>query len=410
MNRGIALLMLWLLYAAGASAGTQVLRYAPGNGVARLEVTTTGAVVLAQEGAGRLLWRYSAGATGFDGGATPDATPCHGAVEIVLVHDDLNHDGLVDPQAGDTARLYVSSSWSAAVPQAFAVSTISAVDISQPRAPRVLWVRDGRTLPDLGLLAASVTPARIRVGSSNRDPRHNVLVFGAGLPLQTRSTANSASGRRLYIVDALDGRLLWSGAASTGNQTFVAMQAAFAGGIAALDLNADGYTDRLYAGDLASSLWRFDVWQGQSVRSLLTGGVIAALANPLTATARGFRSAPDVALLTNAGSQPSFSIGIGTQALPGAGVTADNWFFLVRDLHPFERWTQTRYDTTPALRAADLTLVDTLAATGPGTTSAGLRIPLGAGQVAAQATTAARVSFFTVVEQGVADERFCVTP
>jgi hypothetical protein len=414
----LALLLFVLAAANAAAADALLLRYAPDDGVAQLLLSTSGATLVAQDDAHRLLWRYSVDAHAFGAGDTPGAGPCHGAVELTLLHDDLDHDGRIDGhsdgQSGETARLYISSSWSQASP---AGSTLTALDVSRPLAPRLLWVLDARALPDLGLLSAAVTPARIRVGASNSDARHHVLVFGAGLPLQSGGT----SGRRLYIVDALDGRLLWSAAADGADQRFAAMQAAFAGGVTALDLDGDDYTDRLYVGDLGSSLWRFDVWQGQVARSLLTGGVLAALANAAVPTPRGFRAAPDVALMTRGAATVSsspaalvadpawFTIGIGTQAWPDAGTVTDNWYFLVRDRQPFTAWTQARYDEHTPIRMTDLALVGTAAAE-TADAAAGLRIALGSGQVAAQATTAARVAFYTVVESGAADERFCTTP
>lgn len=166
----------------------------------------------------------------------------------------------------------------------------------------------------------------------------------------------------LALFDAEDGRLLWSAAATPpANQLFAAMHASFAGSLLPLDLDGDGAHDRLYAGDLAGRLWRFDLHHGQPPASWATGGVFAELAS---GTARGFLAPPDVSLsatppaaVTVAGAGPLdapawFNLALGTARIGSAPV--DNRFYVLRDPAPFEAWTAAQYARWRPLRESDL--------------------------------------------------------
>ena len=74
------------------------------------------------------------------------------------------------------------------------------------------------------------------------------------------------------------------------------------GGIRVIDIDGDGFVDRMYAGDMGGQVWRFDVTNGAAAHDLVAGGVIAQLGGAPRRYAdapriRRFYNAPDVAFI-----------------------------------------------------------------------------------------------------------------
>lgn len=158
----------------------------------------------------------------------------------------------------------------------------------------------------------------------------------------------------LMLLELATKRLLWSaGHASTAMQVFPGMQAGFTGSLAAIDLDGDGLHDRVYAGDMAARLWRFDLHHGQIAAQWATGGVFADFSN---AEGRGFLAAPDISLAAPPHAPPWLNLAIGTAA-PG-NPAANNRFYALRDHAVHESWTGAQYEQWQAWREEDLTLVN----------------------------------------------------
>lgn len=193
----------------------------------------------------------------------------------------------------------------------------------------------------------------------------------------------------LSLFEAGTGRLLWSAADYRGaTQVFAGMDAAFFGSIAAIDLDADGLHDRLYAGDISGRLWRFDVHHGAAAEYWTTGGVFADFSNT---DGRGFIAAPDVSLSSPPGAAPWLNIAIGTAA-PG-NPSASNRFYVLRDHAVLDSWTAEEYDAWDPLEEEDLVRVNATvqaaadAADFIDPASPGWYIELGSGHVVAPSLT-----------------------
>lgn len=185
-----------------------------------------------------------------------------------------------------------------------------------------------------GCLPAVAVPITVRIGVEPATAAH--LEGGIETPLT--------------LVAAQSRRVLWSAAAHPGAvRVFPALDTTIAGSIAAIDLDADGVHDRIYAGDLAGRLWRFDLHHGAPAVQWASGGVFADFSN---AEGRGFLAAPDVSLAAPPGAPPWLNIAIGTAA-PG-NAAASNRFYALRDHAVHEAWTDEQYEDWQPLREVDL--------------------------------------------------------
>jgi len=229
-------------------------------------------------------------------------------------------------------------------------------------------------------IPATPLPLLARIGPGEV---HAALLVGGSMPA-------------LRVVDAASGATLWSADAAAGaSQRFAAMTAAFAGSFAALDTDGDGLPDRVYAGDLAGRLWRFDLHQGAAADHWASGGIFADFSNEL---GRGFLAPPDVSLMAAAGAAPWFDIAVGTAAPGHAG--ADNRFYVLRDATPFTAWSDQQYRDWQPLREADLLHVTTAEPAADAVMDAGWFVELGSGDVLTASLTVAGRVVFAVAEAG----------
>ncbi|MGB7216976.1 MAG: hypothetical protein WBE98_18300, partial [Gammaproteobacteria bacterium] len=182
-----------------------------------------------------------------------------------------------------------------------------------------------------------------------------------------------------------------------------------------IDLDGDGFADRIYAADMGGQVWRFDIFNGRPASQLVTGGVIARLgaaANPAEASradARRFYYAPDVALATTGG-RTFLHIGIGSgyRAHPDSTDTRDR-FYALRDHEPFKHLSQQEFAARNVVTDEDLVdVTDELdAAIEPGSAGWKLRLDPGEKVLAEARTFADRVFFTTFTPGAAADENDC---
>jgi type IV pilus assembly protein PilY1 len=249
-----------------------------------------------------------------------------------------------------------------------------ALDVTNPDAPRVLWHRDSSSLPGIGQSWSSATPARINVQGATQNEQKMVLVIGGGYdPSQDNyMTSTDSIGNSIYILDSETGVLLWRGSNTGATKNFAVsgkgMDYSIPGDVRVVDLNTDGFADRMYAADMGGQVWRFDIFNGQPAAALVNGGVIAqlgaaGLASPTLPETRRFYYAPDVALAT-ADDYTFMHVGIGSgyRAHP-AETTNENRFYALRDYRSFAPMTQAEYDALTPIRDGDLVdvTVDTAA-------------------------------------------------
>jgi len=303
--------------------------------------------------------------------------------QITLIKYDINGDGIIDAAAGDRVLLYFGTGRNADVHAYYAL------DVTYKTNPRFMWMINGTTpsgnptLPDLGQAWSTPTVARVNIGGGGvtQNSQKLVLIMGGGYdPAEDGYTYVNADavGNHIYMVDALYGTLLWSagGSSSSSDYRIARMTHSIPSPVTVLDTNGDGFADRLYVGDMAGQVWRFDIYNGQSVSNLVVGGVMASLGTKEESAphsklnTRRFYSAPDVAAVEKAGNPTFLNIAIGSgyrgHPLDVSGATSTDTtptvdrMYAIRDYHPFDQLTQANYTAMmlPANLIVDSSLQD----------------------------------------------------
>ncbi len=272
---------------------------------------------------------------------------------------DVNGDGIVDSTAGDRVILYFG--------QGRGGSKYYAIDVTDRNHPLFMWSVGPAQMPALGQAWSTPALARVNVGGGTQTSAQKlVLIIGAGYDTAEENptyTVQDSLGMGLYMLDAVSGQVLWSAglSGSGADLALPRMDHAIPSDIAVLDTNGDGFADRIYVGDLAGQLWRFDITNGNPRATLVAGGVIASLGThddgaPVVANTRRFYNVPDVALVEKKG-QPTYmniAIGSGYRGHP-LNVSMQDRMYAVRDYKPFTPMTQVQYNALAVVHDTDLT-------------------------------------------------------
>lgn len=336
-------------------------------------------------------------------------TKTYGVDGSIRIQTIANSDGVIDESAGERALLFFGMRRGG--------DAYYALDITDPDSPEVLWHKDSNDLPGLGQSWSGMTSTRIDITGATQNTYQLAMVLGGGYDASQDATATSTdtSGNSIYILDTVTGDLLWHGSRSGGDQDFdysgKAMDYSIPSDVRVIDLNNDGYGDRMYAADMGGQVWRFDIANGNYASNLVTGGVIAQLGaagmmTPTDADTRRFYYAPDVALVVNEDySFMHVGIGSGHRAHPNSTDTHDE-FYALRDYSVFAPMSQTDYDTFTPITPASLVDVTTDIAASVPQGSAGWRMSLNDGgwtgeKVLAEARTFDDEIFISTYKPGV---------
>jgi type IV pilus assembly protein PilY1 len=293
---------------------------------------------------GRVLWTYRIKeAVAVPGGSF--------MTDVRVLLFDANRDGVIDISGGDRVWLYFGARRAGAA--------YYALDVTDPSVPRELWHIGADSLPGAGEAWSTPTLARVRIAGEVQNGEHFVLLIGGGY-----GDGTGEAGKRLFMLDAATGRLLWSaagpaGGASAPDLILTRMTAAIPARVAALDTDGDGFADRLYAADLGGQVWRFDIWNGRTRSALVTGGVLASLSS--ADAARRFFNGPDVALIQPDIGDPYYNIAIGSGDVTAAAAVANHdRFYSLRDRSAFTAFSQAEYETLVPILDAALVDISTL--------------------------------------------------
>lgn len=240
------------------------------------------------------------------------------------------------------------------------------VEVTNPDNPVLRWVR---TFPGMGQSWSSPVIAKIDINSAiATSPQDAVVIIGGGYDTvhdaPSHPGSNDLEGASIMMLDLETGDRIWRASTDSLELPLAKMTRSIPSRIRVIDLNGDGFADRMYAADLGGQIWRFDIANGNTPANLVAGGVIArvgaeGIASPSPAETRRLYTTPDVAMFTDKRHDRRYlaiNIGSGYRAHPLDNNAADR-FYSIRDPHVFTALTQTEYNAYSIIEDDDLTEV-----------------------------------------------------
>jgi len=244
--------------------------------------------------------------------------------------NDVNNNGVLEDSSGTTepgesAYVYVGMRRGG--------KNYYALDVTDRSSPTLKWeIKGGQG--DFTALAQTWSKMNVAQIKSSGNAR-KVLIFGGGYDVNqdTETAGTDTEGNALYMVDANTGALLWwaGNSSSTADLKLSDMSYSIPASVMTGDINADGYTDIMFAVDMGGQVWRFD-FDNSGTDTTITGGVVAHLDSVSANGRRRFYNKPDVSLLKVNGSvKYAVAIGSGYRAHPLSTTTQDRFYMLYFD-------------------------------------------------------------------------------
>jgi Tfp pilus tip-associated adhesin PilY1 len=147
--------------------------------------------------------------------------------------------------------------------------TVYALDVTNPDVPKFKWRINNSTtgFSELGQTWSEPKVTKLKgvaaVGGAAQSQL--VVAFGAGYDATVEDRAPGSArtvtmGRGVFVVDADTGAKVALLQPPTGVQGY-----SFAGDVTLVDLDGDGYLDRIYAADTGGNIYRFDAQQSADI-------------------------------------------------------------------------------------------------------------------------------------------------
>lgn len=333
--------------------------------------------------------------------------------DIVPVVKDANRDGVIDP---DDDFVYILFGMRRGGDSYYAL------DVTDKDTPRLLWIANP---PGGGQSWSTPTVVRMNMDSAALNDDKAVVVIGGGYDTAhdtiVHPNSDDTAGNGIYFLDLVSGQVLWrAGIDDPANLTLDDMTRAFPTQIRVVDVNSDGFADRMYAADMGGQIWRFDIFGGndpadQGDDALVQGGVIAQLGAEGNAGAtieetRRFYNTPDVSIFDDFSQSRRFiaiSIGSGYRAHPLDNSNSDR-FYSIRDKDVFNRLSELDYSGYDIVKDDDLVEVSGSIGTVIGANDRGWKFTLPANQkVLATSITFNNEVFFVAFAPDVSAAATC---
>ena len=288
--------------------------------------------------------------------------------DIVPVVADRDQDGVIEAGDGDFVHILFGMRRGG--------SAIYSLDVTDKFNPSVNWRVSSSSF---GQTWSRPTIARLDIDAVHFSPDNvdqAVAVIGGGYDTVhdtlAHPTTPDASGAGIYMLDLHSGDVIWRAGADSAAQLTLdpgvrpGLSRSIPNQVRVIDLDGNGFADRMYAADTGGQLLRFDIFPGKNPDgladdALVTGGVIAQLGaegmgSPTDADTRRFFTAPDVSVFNDTIQNRRFiaiSIGSGYRPHPLDNTPVER-FFSVRDRNVFNPLTQDQYNSYPIITDADL--------------------------------------------------------
>jgi len=277
--------------------------------------------------------------------------------DIIPILHDVDGDGQIEAVDGDFALIMFGLRRGG--------SSYRMLDVTDKNNPVLVWER---VLDEGGQSWSAPVVTRMDISGATQNTFKAVAVLGGGYDGVNDSAAyNSAPdgvGAGVHVLDLLTGATLWRAGHSSTNADLQldTMTRSIPTRMKVIDINGDGFADRMYGSDMGGQIWRFDIANGNPAASLVAGGVIAQFGaegisgNPRAEDTRRFYNSPDVAMFNDIRQNRRFisvSIGSGYRAHP-LDLSATDRFYSLRDPDIFNSLSQTDYDDYVPLTESDL--------------------------------------------------------
>lgn len=201
-----------------------------------------------------------------------------------------------------------------------------AFDVTVPESPLFKWkITNTGSFSELGETWSAPQPAIVEAYNGGNTP---VLIFGGGYDSNQDKTNPSPDsvGRTIFVVDAITGAFVWkAGASVDGN-----MEHSIPSDVIVIDRNKDGFSDRVYVGDMGGNLWRMDMLTNSFADWKLRK--LAVLGDPAVAVSRRkLFYPPDVVATEDLnGDYDAVLLGSGDRTKPFEA-SVENKFFMIKD-------------------------------------------------------------------------------
>jgi len=228
-----------------------------------------------------------------------------------------------------------------------------AIDVTDKNAPKLLWQR---SYAAAGQSWSAPVIARVDIDDPALNADDAVVIIGGGYdPAHDTPTFPATSdnaGAWIVMLDLTTGNEIWRASRNiTSDLVHPDMTRSFPSRIRVIDIDGNRVADRMYAADVGGQIWRFDISNGNTPSTLVTGGVIAqigaeGIASPSVGDTRRVYNTPDVALLVDNNINQRFlsvNVGTGYRAHP-LNDSATDAFYSFRDPDVFRTLTQLDYD------------------------------------------------------------------
>lgn len=260
---------------------------------------------------------------------------------ITVWRNDADGDGRITTSGSDHVYLYFGLRRGG--------SHYYALDVTNPSSPELMWRIDGGS-GDFVKLGQTWSKASLIKVHNNGTPAY-LLAFGGGYDTDQDTAAVRTAdntGLGIYFVNAQTGALVHKvGPDASFNTVAAGMNYSVPSNLRVIDSDANGFTDRVYFGDMGARLWRVDIPEATilSTSSSVTVTRLADFGGNTATTNRRFYYAPAVSLVKRETGGTAISIGLGSgfRANP-LNTTVNDRFYNVFDTHysvgaPATAWT-----------------------------------------------------------------------
>jgi type IV pilus assembly protein PilY1 len=227
-----------------------------------------------------------------------------------------------------------------------------ALDVTDPLKPKYLWdigpdtkVADKFPYSEMGQSWSAPIIGKIAYGSGEKWVAFISGGYDGNQDNNPVALADS-KGRAIYVVDIFNGSLVWRYSFAEDSK----MTYSIPSDIARVDVNGDGWVDRLYAGDMGGRMWRFDV--GDKDPSKWTGKIIFTSNSEGTAILRKMFYPPDVTLESDNGDYEMLFFGTGDREHPKTTALIDR-LYAVKDRNLKDKDPEVAYAESDLVNVTD---------------------------------------------------------